>query len=72
MEELVGAEITEERIINAAVRSTAQIRADEPAKPSRSSAVKRFLKGDYAPALILAVVIARSRGVHPVQETPAI
>lgn len=57
VEELVGAEITEERIVNAAVRSTAQIRTDEPAKPSRSSALKRFLKGDYAPALILAVVI---------------
>jgi ribose transport system ATP-binding protein len=57
VDELVGPEITEERIVHAAVRSTAQTRADERAKPSRSSALKRFLKGDYAPAVILAVVI---------------
>lgn len=57
VDELVGAEITEERIVHAAVRSTAQTRADERALPSRSSALKRFLKGDYAPAVILAVVI---------------
>lgn len=57
VEELVGVEITEERIVNAAVRSTAQTRADEPAKRSRSTGFMRFLKGDYAPALILAIAI---------------
>lgn len=57
VDELVGAEITEERIVHAAVRSTAQTRADLPVKPSRSSALMRFLKGDYAPAVILAVAI---------------
>jgi ribose transport system ATP-binding protein len=57
VDELVGAEITEERIVHAAVRSTAQTRADRPGKPSRSSALMRFLKGDYAPAVILAIAI---------------
>ena len=57
VEELVGPEITEERIVNAAVRSTAQTRRDEPTKPSESSKVRRFLRGDYAPAVVLVVAI---------------
>jgi ribose transport system ATP-binding protein len=57
VEELVGPEITEERIVNAAVRSTAHKRDNEPAKPSASSRLKRFLKGDYAPAAVLVIAI---------------
>jgi ribose transport system ATP-binding protein len=57
VEELVGPEITEERIVNAAVRSTAHKRNNEPAKPSASSRLKRFLKGDYAPAAVLVIAI---------------
>ena len=69
VEELVGADITEGRIVNAAVRSTARTRSAEPTKQSRS-AWWRFLRGDYAPALILAAVIAHSRRLHPVQKCP--
>lgn len=57
VEELVGTEITEERIVHAAVRSTAETRADNHAKRSRSTRLMRFLKGDYAPAVILAIAI---------------
>jgi len=57
VEELVGPEITEERIVNAAVRSTAHKRDNEPTKPSASSRLKRFLKGDYAPAAVLVIAI---------------
>jgi ribose transport system ATP-binding protein len=56
VEELVGAEISEERIVHAAVRSTAHTRADEPSKRARSNGLLRFLKGDYVPAIILAIV----------------
>ncbi|HKE64170.1 MAG TPA: ATP-binding cassette domain-containing protein [Micromonosporaceae bacterium] len=62
VEELVGAEITEERIVNAAVRSTAQTRAIEPTRAWRSSRVTRFLKGDYAPAVILVIAIVALGG----------
>ena len=48
-------EITEERIINAAVRSTAQTRRDEPIRPSESSTRSgASCKGDYAPAVVLS------------------
>jgi ribose transport system ATP-binding protein len=57
VEELVGPEITEERIVNAAVRSTAHKRDNEPAEPSASSRLKRFVKGDYAPAAVLVIAI---------------
>ena len=57
VEELIGPEITEERIVNAAVRSTAHKRDNEPTKPSASSRLKRFLKGDYAPAAVLVIAI---------------
>jgi len=57
VDELVGAEITEERIVHAAVRSSAQSRSDEPVRRSRSSRLMRFVKGDYAPAVVLAIAI---------------
>jgi ribose transport system ATP-binding protein len=56
VDELVGSEITEERIVNAAVRSTARSRHDEPVR-ARSSTLRRFLKGDYAPAVVLVIAM---------------
>ena len=38
-------------MINAAVSSTAQtVQAEESSEAARSPAVRRFMKGDYAPA----------------------
>ncbi len=57
VKELAGDEVTEERIVSAAVSATAHSTKGEGAKTVRSSRVKRFLQGDYSPVLILAVVI---------------
>ncbi|MGE0817665.1 MAG: ATP-binding cassette domain-containing protein [Candidatus Nanopelagicales bacterium] len=57
VEELVGGEITEERIIEAAVRSTAHKRSSEPEKKKGTSGFTRFLRGDYAPAVIIAAIM---------------
>jgi ribose transport system ATP-binding protein len=61
VDELVGAEITEERIVHAAVRSSAQTRSDDRVadspRRSRSARLVRFVKGDYAPAVVLAIAI---------------
>ena len=57
VEELVGSEVTEERIVSAAVSATAQATGDEQKRSGRSNRVTRFLQGDYSPVLILAVVI---------------
>lgn len=56
--ELTGEAVTEERIVRAAVSATTQqdYQADPVAKVS-SSSWGRFLQGDYAPVLILALVI---------------
>ncbi|MGI8334514.1 ATP-binding cassette domain-containing protein [Actinomadura scrupuli] len=64
VEELTGADVTEERITTSFVRATAH-RKDDPAgrratTGSRGSATGRLakmLKGDYAPSLVLASVI---------------
>ena len=56
----VGDEITEERLIHAAVRATGHVRDDAAAarKPKAASTrVTRFVQGDYAPVLILALVM---------------
>jgi ribose transport system ATP-binding protein len=56
---LSGGEITEERIIDAAVRST-HTRQESPLAGSsapRRIAARRFVQGDYAPVVILAVVM---------------
>lgn len=56
---LSGDEVTEERVIRAAVASTT-LKKDEQerqARTARSSALRRRLEGDYAPVLILAVVM---------------
>ncbi len=57
VKELAGDEVTEERIVSAAVSATGHSAKGEGAKVARSSRVKRFLQGDYSPVLILAIVI---------------
>jgi ribose transport system ATP-binding protein len=62
---LRGDEITEERMIHAAVSSTTQtVNVDELERErkrvssiGRSASLRRFLRGDYAPAFLLAAVI---------------
>jgi ribose transport system ATP-binding protein len=59
VEHLVGEEITEQRLINAAIRATGHTRQDAPGvKPVvGSTRLGRFLQGDYAPVVILALVM---------------
>jgi ribose transport system ATP-binding protein len=57
----VGEEITEERIVQAAVHATG-LRREEQARKTRrantgSTRLSRFVQGDYAPVLILALVM---------------
>ena len=55
---LAGDEVTEERMIRAAVESTTLTRAEESRSKRRvSPAWRRRLEGDYAPVLILASVM---------------
>lgn len=57
---LIGGDVTEERIIGAAVRATTHKRQEEDRSPTgtaRSARLRRFLQGDYAPVAILAVVM---------------
>ena len=59
-ETLVGDDVTEERIIGAAVRSTThkkQQHEEEERGRSNSTALRRFILGDYAPVVILAAVM---------------
>jgi ribose transport system ATP-binding protein len=49
VDELVGPEITEDASSTRPCVSTRTSVDNEPAKPSASSRLKRFLKGDYAP-----------------------
>ena len=59
VETLTGADITEERIVSAAVSATTQsvaaVRAKQEA--ARSTGFRRFLQGDYAPGALVALVI---------------
>jgi len=55
--ELSGSDVTEQRIVSAAVSATAHAKKGEVPQAARSSRVKRFLQGDYSPVLILALVI---------------
>lgn len=60
VDDLSGSDVTEERIVSAAVSATGHTRelSGKSGGPSqRSSRVKRFLQGDYSPVLILALVI---------------
>jgi ribose transport system ATP-binding protein len=58
VETLRDDEITEERIVHAAVQSTAHIAQDTTAaEEANSSAIGRFLRGDYAPSVLLVGVM---------------
>src|SRR6185437_10646927 len=57
---LAGEDITEERMIDAAVRATTHTRQDTQAagaQADRQAAVRRFIQGDHAPVAILALVM---------------
>ncbi|QNE48316.1 ATP-binding cassette domain-containing protein [Glaciihabitans sp. INWT7] len=59
VEVLRGSEISEERMITAAVRSTTRsVSVDSVTDASKSSGLRRFVQGDYAPAVLLVGVIA--------------
>lgn len=59
LEVLEGNNITEERMIHAAVRSTTRsVAIDAATEASKSSGLRRFVQGDYAPAVLLIGVIA--------------
>jgi len=60
VETLTGPDITEERMISAAVRATGHKRQQPDGSSSgrfRSTSVGRFIQGDYAPVVILATVM---------------
>jgi len=55
--ELSGAELTEDAITGAALRSTSQRRhAERDAASARRERTRRFLSGDYAPSVVLAAL----------------
>jgi ribose transport system ATP-binding protein len=57
---LVGEEITETRIVQSAVTSTAHTASVQLAhdRVARSTPLRRFIQGDYAPSVLLVAVIA--------------
>ena len=58
VETLTGADITEERLIQAAVSATGHTRQGaKGTERSGSTRVSRFLQGDYAPVVVLALVM---------------
>jgi len=59
VETLTGDEITEERIVSAAVSSTTEaVSASQVAREAyRPSGIRRLLQGDYAPSILVAIVI---------------
>lgn len=60
--ELAGAEVTESRIVRAAVDATTeQAHTADQDRARKSSTLRRFMEGDYAPVLILALVIMALR-----------
>jgi ribose transport system ATP-binding protein len=59
LEVLQGNDITEERMIHAAVRSTTRsVAIDVVTEASKAPGLRRFMQGDYAPAVLLIGVIA--------------
>ena len=54
---LEGDEVNEERIVHAAISATALTAELAAAASSGSSRLQRFIEGDYAPVVILAVVM---------------
>ena len=56
--ELTGDDVTEEAMINAAMRAAGTRRAqDAPAGRPTSTATSRFIRGDYAPVAVLVTVM---------------
>lgn len=55
--ELSGAEVTEERIVSAAVSATSHGVKAQSAVRERSTRIKRFMQGDYAPVLVMGLVM---------------
>ena len=67
VETLHGGDITEERIVRAAVESTTHIATERRRRRARRSRrrIARFLRGDYAPSVLLvAVMIALGAYVY--------
>ncbi len=65
VETLTGDDITEERMIRAAVGSTTHTRqafADVGTRAARSASIRRFIQGDYAPVVILGIVMLALAG----------
>jgi ribose transport system ATP-binding protein len=54
---LDGDEVTEERMVHAAISATLTTTEQAARGPSRRSHVARFIEGDYAPVVALAVVM---------------
>ena len=55
---LEGDAVTEERIVHAAISATRHTAEQAARAPSGLSRLARFIEGDYAPVVVLAVVIA--------------
>jgi ribose transport system ATP-binding protein len=55
--ELTGDDVTEEKIVNAAMRAERHQRAASGAASRRSTAMSRFIRGDYAPVVVLALLM---------------
>src|SRR5712692_4959130 len=54
---LEGNAVTEERIVHAAISATAHTTEQAARTPSRLSRLARFVEGDYAPVVVLALVM---------------
>jgi ribose transport system ATP-binding protein len=54
---LEGADVTEERLVHAAISSTRHTSDQTRRRLAGSSRVARFIEGDYAPVLVLALVM---------------
>ena len=52
-----GDEVTEERIVHAAISATTHTAEQAARRASGSSRIARFIEGDYAPVVVLAVVM---------------
>jgi ribose transport system ATP-binding protein len=68
---LTGDEITEERMVHAAVSSrTEAIEAPEALREDRTTGIRRFLRGDYAPSALVATILV-VLGAVLVSQNPA-
>ena len=54
---LEGGDVTEERIVHAAVTATTHMAQQAQRREVRASRVARFIEGDYAPVLVLGLVM---------------